>query len=62
MDFENEMYFLCPYCAQQISMLLEELYGSQNYIEDCQVCCNPIDISYDLIDGKIENLNAKKAQ
>ena len=42
-------------------MVLEELYGTQSYIEDCEVCCNPIQISYDVEDGTITNVRAQKA-
>jgi transcription elongation factor Elf1 len=46
MDATIEHFFNCPYCAEEISMILEMLYGSQRYIEDCQVCCQPIEIEY----------------
>lgn len=62
MEFEAEKFFTCPYCGQSISMVLEELYGTQSYIEDCQVCCNPIEISYEVEDGEIINLSAERAQ
>jgi hypothetical protein len=62
MEFERETFFNCPYCGEQISMVLEELYGAQSYIEDCQVCCNPIQISYTVEDGQITNVEAKRAQ
>lgn len=39
-----EHFFQCPYCWQEISMLLDSSYN-QTYIEDCEVCCNPIQIS-----------------
>jgi hypothetical protein len=61
MDFESEEFFYCPYCAQQISMLVEELYGAQTYIEDCEVCCNPIQISYEVVEGEVTNFNAERA-
>ena len=32
----------CPYCDEQISVVIETLEESQEYIEDCQVCCRPI--------------------
>tara|TARA_B100001063_G_C16344512_1_gene348380 strand:+ start:229 stop:426 length:198 start_codon:yes stop_codon:yes gene_type:complete len=32
----------CPYCGEQITVLIETLDESQEYIEDCQVCCRPI--------------------
>ena len=62
MDFETEKFFTCPYCGQQISMLLEELYGSQTYIEDCETCCNPIEITYEVRNEQITHLEAKRAQ
>ena len=62
MDFESETHFTCPYCGQQISMVFEELYGAQTYIEDCQVCCNPIEVSYEIEDGQVTHLHAEKAQ
>jgi hypothetical protein len=27
-------------------MVFELYYGKQEYIEDCEVCCNPIQINY----------------
>lgn len=32
----------CPYCGEQINVSVEILDESQEYIEDCQVCCRPI--------------------
>lgn len=32
----------CPYCGEQITVIIETLDESQEYIEDCQVCCRPI--------------------
>ena len=34
----------CPYCGEQIDILLDTSISDQNYIEDCQVCCRPITI------------------
>jgi transcription elongation factor Elf1 len=35
----------CPYCGETISVLLDLSAGDQNYIEDCTVCCQPIEFS-----------------
>lgn len=43
---EFEHTFMCPYCGAQINMILEQFYPEQEYIEDCEVCCNPIKIHY----------------
>ncbi|PKQ44522.1 CPXCG motif-containing cysteine-rich protein [Confluentibacter flavum] len=40
-----EHYFNCPYCWEPISMLLDSSVSKQTYIEDCEVCCNPIQVS-----------------
>ena len=35
---------VCPYCGEQIELLIDCSIGYQEYIEDCQVCCRPITI------------------
>ena len=32
----------CPYCGEWIEVLIDSSVESQEYIEDCQVCCRPI--------------------
>jgi hypothetical protein len=32
----------CPYCGETINVLVEPSDVDQQYIEDCQVCCQPI--------------------
>ncbi len=55
---EEEYYFSCPYCGERISVLIDTSIPEQQYIEDCEVCCRPISISYVTTDGKITSLNA----
>ncbi|MBL8150572.1 MAG: CPXCG motif-containing cysteine-rich protein [Blastocatellia bacterium] len=43
---EEEIFFTCPHCWQEISMLIDLSVCQQTYVEDCEVCCNPIEISY----------------
>jgi Cysteine-rich CPXCG len=36
----------CPYCGESISVWVDEGGGgSQQYVEDCSVCCRPIELS-----------------
>jgi hypothetical protein len=35
----------CPYCGETIEVLIDESAGEQQYIEDCSVCCRPIEIA-----------------
>ncbi|WP_053970249.1 CPXCG motif-containing cysteine-rich protein [Mangrovimonas sp. ST2L15] len=39
-----EHFFTCPYCWETISMLIDVSIKNQEYIEDCEVCCNPIKV------------------
>ena len=32
----------CPYCGETINVLIDSSDREQQYIEDCQVCCKPI--------------------
>ena len=32
----------CPYCGETIDVLIDRSVPHQSYIEDCQVCCQPI--------------------
>lgn len=50
----------CPYCWEVIDVLLDCSVNEQAYIEDCQVCCRPINISvsvdeYDEVSVKVSH-------
>ncbi len=62
MHGEVEHFFSCPFCMEQISMLVEVFSGDQSYIEDCEVCCNPIKIKYICEDGAITSFESDRAQ
>lgn len=32
----------CPYCGESLEVLIDPSDANQQYIEDCQVCCKPI--------------------
>ena len=34
----------CPYCGEAIELLVDCSVELQDYIEDCQVCCRPMQI------------------
>jgi hypothetical protein len=58
---EIEHFFTCPYCWQNISMVLDLSVPEQSYVEDCEVCCRPVRIVYraqdfELIDFKADTL------
>ena len=48
-----EHFFQCPYCWEDISMLLDTSVPRQIYVEDCEICCNPIEISVSFSDNEL---------
>jgi hypothetical protein len=32
----------CPCCGELIELIVDCSAGDQEYIEDCEVCCNPM--------------------
>ena len=54
-----EHYFFCPSCGEEISMVLDLSVRRQTYVEDCEVRCNPIEISYSVEDGALSSFGAK---
>ncbi len=59
---EIEKFFKCPYCLEKISMLLDiSNSDTQSYVEDCEVCCNPIQITFTGSNNKIKGFTAEKA-
>ncbi|MBT8254281.1 MAG: CPXCG motif-containing cysteine-rich protein [Flavobacteriaceae bacterium] len=51
----EEYFFECPYCWESISMLIDLSVSHQEYIEDCEVCCNPIQMKIQIQNSKILN-------
>lgn len=54
----HKQIFTCPHCGERISVLLDPSTDFQHCIEDCEVCCNPIEISYQAEEGRIVSFQA----
>lgn len=35
---------LCPYCGETFNLFIDGSAGNQEYVEDCEICCKPIDL------------------
>jgi Cysteine-rich CPXCG len=45
----SEFYAVqCPYCGESFDTLLDLSAGSASYVEDCQVCCQPIEFNLEV--------------
>jgi hypothetical protein len=58
----DEYFFQCPYCWEEISMLIDTSQRHQNYIEDCEVCCNPIQLSVAIENQEIISFQAENIE
>ena len=54
-----EYFFACPYCWEQISMVLDTSVKGQIYVEDCEVCCHPIEVRYTVEDDAVCGFEAR---
>ena len=45
-----EHFFDCPHCWENQLKMIDPSVEKQNFIEDCEVCCNPLEF-----DLSIEN-------
>lgn len=46
-----EHFFTCPHCWEEISMLIDTSVSIQKYVEDCEVCCHPLEITANCENG-----------
>ncbi len=54
----EEMNIQCPYCLQAITVLVDTgVYEYTTLVDDCEVCCRPIEISYSVDDGRVSSLS-----
>lgn len=58
----EEHFFQCPYCWESISMLIDVSQRQQNYIEDCEICCNPIQLTISTQNNEIIGFDAENIE
>lgn len=58
-DWLPEKRLHCPFCGEPISVIVDVSAGSQNYIEDCQVCCQPMQIHIETDGDELVSISAE---
>ena len=48
-----EHYFECPHCWENQLKMIDPSEETQSFIEDCEVCCNPIQITSTFEEGEL---------
>lgn len=46
------VYINCPYCGERFDIVCDCSIEEQSYIEDCFVCCRPIQLQITAIAGE----------
>lgn len=57
----NETEVECPFCGETFTVLVDTSVDHQSYIEDCFVCCRPIQFTVACADGEFVSIEADRA-
>lgn len=59
MDPQRIVEISCPYCGEPLELLIDCLAGAQRYVEDCQVCCRPMEVSVSIDRDGVPTVDAR---
>ncbi len=59
-DATSFVSLLCPYCWERYETQVDLSAGSFTYVEDCQVCCQPIELSCEVDDGRLISVQPER--
>lgn len=48
-----EHYFDCPHCWENQLKMIDPSVPNQCFIEDCEVCCNPLEFTIEIHDNNL---------
>lgn len=57
----EEALVTCPWCWEEVSLLVDCSEESQDYVEDCPVCCHPMRVSVVAEDGALVSCEAERS-
>ncbi len=57
----QEQEIECPFCGEVISILVDTSIDEQTYIEDCSVCCRPIEIKTICDEGLVISITVERS-
>lgn len=53
---EESLLFCCPHCLQHSACTISLISGRQEFVEDCQICCEPIQFLVEVRDGEVTRM------
>ena len=57
MELNVEAEVTCPHCGEVFTLQIDTSQGDQSLIEDCTVCCRPINLTIRCRPGEILELH-----
>jgi hypothetical protein len=58
MDGVEDIEIECPYCGELFGILADTSHSSVEMIEDCSVCCHPIQLTLRFSAGELISVEA----
>jgi hypothetical protein len=60
---EEFVSFRCPWCGERLQARLDLSSGAHTCVEDCQVCCRPMELSVELEEnGALKALRVQRLE
>lgn len=53
----EERSVTCPHCWEAHPLFVDVSNGSSTYVEDCTVCCHPMEITVTLAGDQIDHIS-----
>jgi len=54
----EEVIIDCPSCGEALSLEVDTTAGDeQEYVQDCAVCCHPMDVFVRCADGEVQGVS-----
>ena len=57
---QSYLSIACPYCGGRYDSAIDLTLAAQEYIEDCQVCCQSIQLSIEVASGVVKSVSERR--
>lgn len=58
---QEEVELECPYCGETITVFVDTSEDRQSYVEDCSVCCRPMQLEAFCSGGRVVRVTARRS-
>ena len=58
----EEHFYQCPFCWEEVSILLDTSVKNSVFVEDCEVCCNPLEFTVEFENNQLINFSVNQHQ